>query len=269
MAGAIRSLLFVPGDNRRGLVKALASAADAVVADLEDAVTQDARATARETIAAALAAPARPARMVRVNAGGSELEQDLQAIATLRLDAVLVPKATPESVAALGPEGPPILAIVETAMGLARASEIAAVERVVALVLGAVDLSVELGLEALESGNELLYARSKLVLDSACAGVRAPFDAAYLSLHDLRGLEREARAARALGMRGKICIHPGQVATVNDIFSGARDLEWARATIAAYEGAGGRGAIAHDGEMVDLAVVERARKVLREAPAAQ
>jgi citrate lyase beta subunit len=264
-----RSLLFVPGDNGSGLAKALASEADAVVADLEDAVRDEAKPAARETIAATLAAPARPARMVRLNADGAELERDLHAVSGLELDALVIPKATPESVAALGADGPPILAIIETAIGLAGAREVAAAERVAALLLGGVDLSAELGLEPLEDGRELLYARSKLVVDSACAGVRAPFDAAHLRLHDVAGLEHEARASRALGMRGKICIHPDQVGTVNEVFATAGDVEWARATIAAYEAAEGQGAIAHDGEMVDLAVVARARRVLREAPAAQ
>jgi citrate lyase beta subunit len=267
MGGSIRSLLFVPADDRRRLEKALAAGADAVVADLEDAVAHDAKPAARDMVASTLGAPAASARMVRVNAGGPDLERDLEAIAGLELDAVLLPKATPESVVGLGPDGPPVLAIVETAVGLARAGEIAEADRVVALVLGAVDLSVELGLERLEGGAELLHARSRLVLDSACAGVRPPFDGAYLRLHDLRGLGREARTARALGLRGKICVHPCQVPIVNEIFGAEFAVDRARATIAAYESAEGRGAVAHAGEMVDLAVVERARRVLREAQA--
>lgn len=267
MIGSLRSLLFVPGDDRRRLAQALAADADAVVADLEDAVALHAKDAARKTVMSGMGELAGPARMVRVNASGAELERDLEAIARLELDAVVLPKASPESVAALGPDGPPIVAIVETAVGLARAAEVAASERVFALALGAVDLSVELGLESTEHGEELLYARSKLVVDSACARVRAPFDGAYLRLHDVAGLEREARAVRALGMRGKICIHPGQVATVNEVFGAECDVEWAKATIAAYESAEGRGALVHDGEMIDLAVVERARRMLREAQA--
>jgi citrate lyase beta subunit len=208
-----------------------------------------------------------PALMVRVNASGRELALDLDAIVGLDLAAVVLPKATPASVAALGSDGPPVIAIVETAIGLARAQEIAAAERVVALVLGSADLSAELGLEPLDGGAELLFARSKLVVDSACANIRSPFDGAYLRLDDQAGLAREATAARALGMRGKICIHPAQVATVNEVFGARLPVEWALATISAYESADGRGAVAHDGEMVDLAVVERARRVLRDAQA--
>jgi citrate lyase beta subunit len=272
MIDSIRSLVFAPANDRRKLLKALSSEADAVVADLADAVPESAKAAARQTVVSTLAAPTGVARMVRVNAfGGAEFERDVEAIAGLQLDAVVLPKATLEAVAALGRDGPPIVAIVETALGLARADELAAAERVVALILGGVDLSVELGLEPLENGDELLYARSKLVLDSACAGITPPFDAAYLRFGDLAGLEREARMARALGLRGKICIHLDQVATVNEVFRGGFAVEWARATIAAYESGGreGRGAVAHEGEMVDYAVVQRARRVLREAQAAR
>lgn len=209
------------------------------------------------------------ARMVRVNGADTEwFEGDLAAVRELPLAALVVPKATPESVAALGTEGPPVIAIVETAQGLRLAYETAAHPRVEALVLGAVDLGLELGLEARPDGLEVLFARSKLVLDSAAAGRRGPFDLVHLDVRDGEGLDAECRLARSLGFRGKVCIHPDQVAIVNAVFApGEEELERARRIVEAYtQGiAEGRGAVALEGEMIDLPVVERARQVLADA----
>jgi citrate lyase beta subunit len=259
----LRSLLFAPGSDEAKLTKALASDADAVVADLEDAVTSDRKEAARE-----LVLRLRP-RVVRVN--GSETEwfaDDLAAVDELELDALVLPKATPEAVAALGPDGPPVIAIVETALGLRLAYETATQPRVGALVLGAADLGAELGLEPRPDGLEIHYARSKIVVDSAAAGIRAPFDVVHLDIADDDGLEAACRFARSLGFRGKICIHPRQVPIVNRLFApDTGDVAWARRVVEAYEQAEreGRGAIAVAGEMVDVPVVERARRILSEA----
>lgn len=265
-----RSLLFAPGNDERKLAKALAAGADAVVADLEDAVPAGEKDAARATAGRVLAAePTASLAAVRVNgAGTDEWEADLEAVAGLELDALVLPKATPAAVAALGPEGPPVVAIVETAAGLRLAYEIACAPRVAALVLGAVDLGVELGLEPRADGQEVLYARSKLVVDSAAAGIRSPFDLVHVDVRDGEGLEAEARLARSLGFRGKACIHPAQVPVVNRVFSPTDDeIDRARRVVAAYEQAlaDGRGAVAVEGEMVDLPVVERARRILAES----
>jgi citrate lyase subunit beta/citryl-CoA lyase len=138
---------------------------------------------------------------------------------------------------------------------------------VASLTLGAVDLGVQLRLEPRPDGLEILFARSKLVLDSAAAGIRAPIDVAYLDTRDAEGLEAEALLARSLGFRGKACIHPAQVPIVNRVFTPSRqEVEQARRTIDAYERgvAEGRGAIALDGRMIDRPVVERARTILAE-----
>jgi len=180
----------------------------------------------------------------------------------------MLPKATPEAVAALGPVGPPVIAIVETAEGLRLAHETASSTRVAALLLGAADLGAELGWEPRPDGLELLYARSKVVADSAAAGIRGPFDVVHLDIRDDAGLEAAARFARSLGFRGKACIHPAQVDLVNRVFAPEPEsVEWARRVVeAAVEGEQeGRGAVALDGEMIDAPVVERARKILSEA----
>ena len=265
-----RSVLFAPGNDRHKLAKALESGADAVVADLADAVPPEEKSAARTVVRELLPAASTSSLVaVRVNAADTSFwEDDLRAVADLELAALVLPKATPEAVERLGREGPPVLAIVESAQGLRRAYDVASAPRVAALALGAVDLGVELRLEPRADGQEVLVARSLLVLDSAAAGLRAPFDLVHLALDDVEGLEAECRLARSLGFRGKVCVHPAQVEVVNRVFSPTRDeLERARRVVEAYERgvADGAGVVRVDGEMVDLPVVERARQVLAEA----
>jgi citrate lyase subunit beta/citryl-CoA lyase len=215
-----RSLLFVPAHDADRLDAAYASGADAVVADLEDAVPIDRKEEARSVLAAVLPHAAGAARLVRVNAPETGLaDDDLAAIAELELDALVLPKATPESVAALGDAGPPLIAVIESAAGLRQAYEVAAAPRVVALALGALDLAVDLRLEARSDALELLYARSKLVVDSAAAGVRPPFDRVYTRFDDPAGLEADALFARSLGFGGKNCSHTSQPAVINRVFA--------------------------------------------------
>jgi citrate lyase beta subunit len=273
----LHSLLFAPGNDQRKLRKALASEAHGVVCDLEDAVPPGEKNAARELTRRALATtdkgPDPLLRMVRINAvGTSYWEDDLRAVEELDLDAIVLPKATPETVEALGDDGPPLIAIVETAAGLRLAYEAARSRRVAALALGAVDLGAELALEPREDGLEILHARSVLVVDSAAAGIRAPFDVVRLDWHDEARLEAECRLARSLGFGGKLCIHPSQLAVVNRVFGpAAEDVAWASRVLEAYdEGLStGRGAVALDGQMIDLPVVERARRILAESKGAR
>jgi citrate lyase beta subunit len=259
----VRSLLFAPGSDERKLRKALESEADAAVADLEDAVVPAEKEAARELVAR-VGPP-----IVRINGAGTRwFADDLSMTGGLSLEAIVLPKATPEAVAALGSAGPPVIAIVETAQGLRLAYETAGAPRVAALILGAVDLGAELGLEPRPDGLEILYARSKIVVDSAAAGIRSPFDIVHVDVHDDAGLEAECRLARSLGFRGKACVHPRQVPIVNRVFEPSEaEVEWARQVIEAYEQevGEGRGVLALNGAMIDLPVVERARRVLAEA----
>ena len=265
-----RSFLFAPGSEARKLERALAAGADAVVADLEDAVLPDEKENARTLALGALAEGGDGClRLVRVNAHGTPwFDDDLAAVTTAALDGVVLPKATPEAAARVASTELPVVAIVETAGGLRRAFELASTPGVAVLVLGAVDLGLELGLEARADGLELLHARSALVVDAAAAGARAPVDRVWLDVRDLAGLERDCALARSLGLRGKACIHPDQVPVVNAAFLPSDDeIERARAVVAAFEQAAteGRGTVALDGEMIDLPVVEQARRVLAEA----
>jgi citrate lyase subunit beta/citryl-CoA lyase len=267
----VRSLLFAPGSDERKLVKALASAADAIVADLEDAVAPGEKVAARGLVRGVFAAAADgpgPLRLVRVNAVGTAFHaDDMAAVAAIAPDALVLPKATPDAVEALGADGPPVVAIVETAQGVRLAYEIASHPRVAALQIGAVDLGAEVGLEPRQDGLEILYVRSKVVLDSAAAGLRSPFDVVHVDVKADAALEEECRLARSLGFRGKACIHPSQVPVVNRAFTPSEsEVAWAWKVLDAYEAgaASGRGAVALDGAMIDLPVVERARRLLAE-----
>ena len=264
-----RSFLFAPGSDERKISRALEAGADAVIADLEDAVLEAEKPRARERVASLLAAPAPCLRLVRVNGvGGRWFADDLAAVAELALDGIVLPKATPEAVAAATEGGPPVVAIVETAAGLRDVHDVAGAPGVAALVLGAVDLGLALGLEPRPDGIELLFARSSVVLASAAAGLRGPVDQVWLDVRDDAGLERDCALGRSLGFRGKACIHPAQVPVVNESFAPAEsELRRAREVVAAYEqaAAAGRGAVALDGELIDLPVVERARQVLADA----
>jgi len=264
---ALRSLLFVPAADDRKLVRAFEAAADGVIRDLEDGVAPEAKEAARATVVRAVrgrgsfAAP-----FVRVNAPDTEWGlEDLAALRDLPLAGVVVPKATPASVAPFGPEGPPLIAIVETALGLRSAFETASHPRVAALLLGGADLGAELGLQPRLDGLELLHARSVVVVDSAAAGIRPPFDVVNLAIRDSEALRAEAELAKSLGFGGKACIHPAQVETVNRAFAATEDeLTEAREIVQAYEAAraDARGVTVVRGRMVDLPVVSRARATL-------
>ncbi len=268
----LRSLLFAPASDEHKLWKALASAADAVVADLEDATAPDKKEAARGIVETVFGdAEARSARVLRVNAPGSEwFEGDLELADRLELDLLMLPKATPLTVAALGPAGPPVLAIVESAEGLRLAYETAAAERVFALALGTHDLGAELRTSARSDGLEILYARSKVVADSAAAGRGQPFDTVYRDVRDSAGLEDECLLASTLGFGGKLCIHPGQLEVVNRVFAPSEaELELARRVLEAYEQGlhEGRGAVELDGKMIDMPIVRQAERLLGKARA--
>ena len=262
----LRSLLFCPADDERKLAKALASEADGVVCDLEDAVAPAAKESARETVRSALSGASGPARLLRVNGAGTPwFAGDVAFAATLDLDGLVLPKTSPEALNALGGAGTPVIAIVETAMGVRQAFEIASHPRVAALLLGAVDLGAEVGLEPRADALEILYPRARIAIDSAAAGLRGPFDVVHLDFTDTAGLEEQCRLARALGFRGKASIHPGQIETINREFAPSeREIEWARGVIEAFESQS-EGVLAVNGSMVDKPVVDRARRVLEEA----
>lgn len=259
-----RSYLFVPATDARRVDKALASDAHAVIVDLEDAVAEDAKDEARRLGAERLkrGRPGGGAQLVRINGLDTpHARADLEAIAGLALDGVVVPKAEPQPVQALPPSGPPVVALVETAAGLRRAYETATRPRVAKLMLGVVDLAAELGATPGPDGRELLHARSALVVDAVAAGRGGPIDGPCTAIGDEDALRAETEAAKALGFAAKACIHPNQLPTVHAVFTPTEEeLAWARRVVEAAQH--GRGAVQLDGQMVDAPVVARARRLL-------
>jgi citrate lyase subunit beta/citryl-CoA lyase len=268
----LRSYLFVPATDARRVDRALASDAHAVIVDLEDAVPEAGKDDARRLVAARLRERRpRGAQLVRINGlDTAHARADLEAVEGLALDGVVVPKAEPQPVYSLAPSGAPVVALVETATGLRRAFETATRPRVAKLMLGVVDLAAELGATPGPDGRELLHARSALVVDSVAAGLGGPIDGPCTAIGDEDALRAETVAAKALGFAAKACIHPAQLAVVHEAFAPlAEELERARRIVAAADEAtaGGRGALAVDGQMVDAPVVARARRLLASAAA--
>ena len=122
-------------------------------------------------------------------------------------------------------------------------------------MFGAIDLAAELATERRTDGLEMIYARSRLVAESAAAGILPPIDSAHALVDDLPGIRAECQLSRSLGFRGKVCIHPVQVEVANQTFERDSEVAWAHSVIRAYEDAGreGVGVIRLEGEMVDRA----------------
>ena len=251
--------LFVPADRPERFDKAAASGADAVILDLEDAVAANAKNSARAALRAGFAdCPI----LVRVNAIGTPWhEDDMAALAGPGFSAVIVPKAEfNEAFDALCARSPvPVIALIESARGLADARRIAATDAVVRLAFGSIDYCADLG--CAHTRDALLAARSELVLASRLAGIVAPLDGVTAQLDDTRLAEDDARHAASLGFGGKLAIHPRQIAAINAGFAPSDAvIAWADRVLAA-----GEGAVAVDGAMVDEPVRMRARAILRES----
>ncbi|WP_022981568.1 CoA ester lyase [Ideonella sp. B508-1] len=257
-----RSYLFVPGDRPERFAKAEASGADAVIADLEDAVSPAAKSAARNAVHAALAG-----RRVVLRVNGRDtpwFDDDARLAAHPGVAAVMLPKtAQADDVAALRARcgDKPVLALVETARGMACLAAIAAAPGVDRLVFGSVDFQLDMDIE--DDDEALRTWRAHLVLASRVAGLAAPVDGVTVSLDDAARIAADARRARAFGFGGKLCIHPRQVALVNAAFTPPPErLDWARRVVAASEAAGGA-AVAVDGKMIDAPVLASALRLLR------
>ncbi|TDN59211.1 CoA ester lyase [Paraburkholderia sp. BL10I2N1] len=261
----MRSFLFVPGIRPERFAKALDSGADAVIVDLEDAVSEADKGPARQHVADAMAAFAASTTRVylRINGFGTPwFGEDLSLLALGGLDGVVLPKA--ESALALEAvaraTARPILPIIESALGVWQVLEVAQMPGVERLVFGSVDF--ELDVDCSGSGEALLYARSRIVLASRVAGLLPPVDGVTVTLDDAAQLATDASSARNLGFGGKLCIHPKQIAQVNAAFSPSEeDLAKAREVVEAFARAGG-GAVSVNGRMVDLPVLLKARRQL-------
>ena len=263
-AAAARSLLFVPGTTPARFDKGLASAADLVVLDLEDAVPEEHKGSARAAVAGWLRTRGRAA--VRVNGVASpHHEEDVTALTGLPgLVAVVVPMASsPEALAdlhgRLGP-GVEIVALVETATGLLRAADLARVPGVARLAFGHLDFAFDIDADV--DGESMLLARSTLVVASRAAGLTGPVDGVTTELDDPDAVRDDAARARRLGLTGKLCIHPNQLAAVNAAMSPSEhEVAWARRVVDSRA----EGAVRLDGQMVDAPVILKAESILARA----
>ena len=251
----IRTPLFVPAHRPDRFAKAAASGADGLILDLEDAVPVADKDSARAALAVEFTAlPV----LVRVNARDTIWhDADLQAVKALRPAGVILPKAASAAdVAAVqAATGLPVLALIESAEGLAAARSIAA-GGAARLVFGSIDFCADIG--AAHERDILLPVRSELVLASRLAGIAAPIDGVTVTLDDPAACEDDARHARKLGMTGKLCIHPRQIDPVRRAFLPTQaEIAWAGRVLAS-----GDGAVSVDGAMVDEPVRIRARAIL-------
>jgi citrate lyase subunit beta/citryl-CoA lyase len=263
-----RTYLFVPGDRPERFAKALASGADAVVVDLEDAVAPAAKDAARATVAQWLGGEAERGRVVvRINdEGAAGYEADVAMLAATGAAAVMLPKAErAETVARLRAACPAIavLPLVESARGMLAAQALAESPGVQRLVFGTVDyaLDLDLGIEPLA----LDHGHAQLALVSRAAGIAAPVAGVSTALDDEAALLADLARARSHGFGAKLCIHPKQVAPIHRALAPTEaELAWAQRVLQAA-GAAAQGAVQLDGRMIDKPVIERARRLIERA----
>lgn len=259
MPSDILAPLFVPAHRPELFEKAAQSGADALILDLEDAVPREAKDRARAALRTDFTGlPV----IVRINALGTPwFEADLLAVMALKPAAVMVPKAEASALATLvdaqaRDAGLPVIALIETARGLADAEAIARMAGVTRLAFGSIDFCVDLG--CAHTSEALAQPRFALVMASRLAGRAAPLDGVTTSLDDAELIQSEARRARDLGFGGKLCIHPRQIGPVRAGFApDDEEIRWAERILAS-----GDGAVAIDGAIVDEPVRLRARAIL-------
>jgi citrate lyase subunit beta/citryl-CoA lyase len=240
----------------------LASSADAVIVDLEDAVAPHAKDAARASLETWLAQAESPV-VVRINSVDTPwFIDDLRVCRSPNVAAVMLPKT--ERVQDLAQiEHNRLLPLIETASGIDALREIAGAPNVERLVFGSIDFQFDLGIEG--EGEELLMFRSQIVLSSRLARLASPVDGVRTAIDDAPQLEADVQRARRLGFGAKLCIHPKQVEVVNRGFSPSPDeLMWAQRVLDAAASARGA-AVAVDGKMVDKPVLLRAERLLRQA----
>jgi len=285
----MRSLLYTPG-HRASLVArvldgGLPATPDVALLDLEDGVPAAEKENARRVLAEAIApSRGRALRYVRIRPISSDAaEADLEAVVQPGLDGVVVPKVERaedlaavdetlrqrERAAGLAERSVRVIAAIETAAGLLDAPRIARGSRVIGLMFGSEDFAADLGLPPHREGEaaDMIYARSAIVVAAAAARVLA-FDGIWANFKDEPGLRVDALRGRRLGFAGRQCIHPDQIAVVNEIYAPSEEeIAHARRVVSAFEDGVGRGlgAVALDGEMLDAPIVERARRTIKMA----
>lgn len=279
-----RTLLFIPGNNKRFIEKAKLLNADIICFDLEDSVPLNEKQTARDLVSEALDKKEDFGNRnvyIRINSYESGIAiQDLDAIVSDEIDGVVIPKVNNQSEinhltlrlielerkkAMSKKIG--IMASIESAQGLVNSYSIATADsRVKMLVFGVFDFLNDMGLDYVQDGIEYSFARAKIPIDARAAGIGA-IDAIWQKVDDLEGLVWDASTAKRLGYQGKCVIHPKQVEPVANVFIPSNnEINWARKVIQALEETmekgRGIGAITVDGRMVDAAHYRQAKSVL-------
>ncbi|MEP6719845.1 MAG: CoA ester lyase [Variovorax sp.] len=263
-----RTYLFVPGTRPERFGKALSSGADCVVLDLEDAVASDDKQRARDAIVEwfTSASPAERARIVvRINdAASTGFSDDLNVLQACGCAQVLLPKAEEAwqiaAVVAAIP-GAQVLALIESARGVAKVDEIAIADGVIRLVFGTLDFALDLDIDIADDPTGLAYAAGRIAIASRVAGLSAPVAGVTPALDDTNRLLADLALSRRQGFGAKLCIHPSQVAPIHAALRpSAEALDWAQRVLVAD--AASPGAARLDGRMVDRPVVLQAQRTL-------
>ncbi len=272
-----RSRLYLPGNEPKFMPNAGLHAPDGVILDLEDSVAPSEKDAARILVRNALRTIdfGSSERMVRINPFPLG-EEDLAAVVPENVHVVLIPKCeSAESVRAveqknssiLGAKAPPVLLmpIVETALGVLRAAEIAtASKNVIALTIGLEDYTADIGAQRSPEGTESFFARSTIVAAARAAGV-APIDTVFSDVADDEGLRKSVLEAKGLGFEGKGCIHPNQIRVIHESFAPTKEeIEKATRIVRAFEDAQARGlgVVSLGSKMIDPPVVKRALRTV-------
>jgi len=271
---------FVPGSNQRNIDKVATLEADAFIFDLEDAVAISEKQNARDKVIQAIARYQQKNIFVRVNSFDSPyFLEDVRQVVVQGVDGIVLPKAeTPAQLQVLDklllekeqelniPLGSiKIVALIESALGIHHAVELANFYRVTRLAFGAIDYTLDIGATLTEHGSELLFAKSQLVLASRVAKIEGPIDVVYVDIYNEEGLRKEVTFSKELGFKGKLIVHPAQLKVVNEVYTPTdSEVEQAKKIIQAAAEAEeqGKGVVSVDGKMIDLPVIKKAEGVL-------
>ncbi len=275
-------MLFLPGNNPNMIVNGGILGSDSIILDLEDAVAPDQKDAARELVKNALGAVdfGKCEIIIRINGLDTPYwQEDLEELIPLRPHAIMPPKVSSaayirqldekitqvETSCGMEIGTTKLIALLETAQGIENAYEIGcASPRMTALFLGAEDLTADLRCTRTKEGNEIAYARGRIVCAARAAGIEV-YDTPFTDVEDLEGLEKDARLAKGLGFTGKASISPRHVDCINGVFSPSqKEIQYALDVFAAIEQAKamGKGAVALRGKMIDAPIVQRAKLVL-------
>lgn len=284
--GPIRTALFVPGNRPDRVDKAVNTAADLVIIDMEDTIPPPQKAETRPKVLEKLVEHRDRNITVRVNSLDSGfIEDDLNGLVTEGLRSILVPKVNSaahirelnsmllavEKDKGIAAGTLAVIALIESAEAIQNVFQIVSEKtgppRLHTAAFGAADYTLDLGIRMTREGTELLYPRSRLAVACRAAGIEPPLDTPFMiDFKDIEALKTDALRARQLGFQGKLCIHPNQIEPCNILFSPSReDIVYAEKVIRAFEEAEAKGiaSLQVEGNFVDYAIVERSRRIMK------